>query len=406
MDTQRQERYAELIVKKGANVQRGQKVVVRADIESADFVRLVVKAAYDAGASQVVMSWSDEAVTKMTYLRADDDVFKSVEPWRVQFFKDYDDAGACYINIISDDPDLLSGVDSERIKNTAKAVGDALTEHRRLIMGDHVRWTIAGVPSKAWARKVFPNLSDEDASLALWEKIMASARANGDAIAAWDEHDGVFKAKIDFLNNSKFASLHFKNSLGTDLTLDLPARHYWKGGSSPATDGVFFFPNIPTEEVFTLPHSHTANGKVVASMPLTYNGVTIENFELTFADGKVVSHKAEKNEATLTNILELDEGARRLGEVALVPHLSPISQMNILFNNTLYDENASCHFALGKAYPMVEGYDKLSKEEADKCGINDSITHVDFMFGTADLQITGTTADGKEVPVFVNGNWA
>ena len=406
MDMLRQERYAELIVKKGANVQRGQKVVVRADIGSATFVRIVVKAAYNAGAAQVIVNWIDEAVTKMTYLRADGEVFKSLEPWRVQFFKDYDDARACYIHIISDDPDLLADVDSERIKDTAKASGIALAEHRKNIMGNHVRWTIAGVPSVAWAKKVFPSLSDDEAVEALWEKIMLSSRMNGDALAAWDEHDAIFKEKVDFLNKSNFASLRFRNSLGTDITLELPVGHYWKGGSAPAKDGVTFFPNIPTEEVFTLPNCFSVNGKVVASMPLVYNGVTIENFELTFIDGRVVSHKAEKNEETLTSILDLDEGARRLGEVALVPHASPISQMNLLFNSTLYDENASCHFALGKAYPMIEGYDNLPQDDAEKRGVNESITHVDFMFGTADMQIMGMTADGKEVPVFVNGNWA
>ncbi|MCL2674209.1 MAG: aminopeptidase [Defluviitaleaceae bacterium] len=406
MDIKMQEKYAELIVKKGVNVQKGQKVVLRADIETAEFARLVMKAAYDAGAGQVVMNWYDEAATRMTYLMADGEVFKSLEPWRIQFFKDYDDAGACYITIISDDPDLLAGVEPERIKNFAMANGNALGDHRKAIMGDHVRWTLAGVPSKAWAKKVFPNLSEADAVEALWEKIMASARMCEAPIAAWDEHDSVFKKKQQFLNEANFKSLHFKNSLGTDLTLELPKGHYWKGGSAKAQDGVDFFPNIPTEEVFTLPNCHTVNGRVVASMPLTYNGVTIENFELTFKDGKVVSYKAEKNEDALASILSLDEGAKMLGEVALVPYSSPISQMNILFNSTLYDENASCHFALGKAYPMVEGYEKMSKEDADKFGVNESITHVDFMFGTADLQITGVTADGKQVTVFINGNWA
>ena len=406
MDINRQEQYADLIVRKGANVQPGQRVVVRADIGSAEFVRMVVRAAYDAGAAHVVMNWADEVVTRMAYTRADAEVFKRVEPWRVQFFKDYDDAGACYINIISDDPDLLAGVEPQRIKDAAKATGEALSEHRKIIMGNHVRWTIAGVPSVAWAKRVFPNLSDAKAVEALWEKILASSRMSEDALAAWDAHDEVFRKKVDFLNKSNFISLHFRNSLGTDLTLELPAGHYWKGGSSPAADGVPFFPNIPTEEVFTLPNSHTAKGRVVASMPLTYNGVTIEGFELTFEAGKVVSYKAEKNEAALASILELDEGAKKLGEVALVPFASPISQMGILFNSTLYDENASCHFALGKAYPMIEGYEQLEKDEADRRGVNDSITHVDFMFGTADLQITGTTQDGKTVPVFADGNWA
>ncbi|MCL2617985.1 MAG: aminopeptidase [Defluviitaleaceae bacterium] len=406
MDIKRQESYAELIVKKGVNVQEGQKVVIRADIGSAPFVRIVAKAAYDAGASQVIMNWADEVITRMNYLRADAEVFKSIEPWRVQFFKDYDDAGACFINIISDDPDLLAGVEPERIKNAAKATGIGLAEHRRLTMGNHVRWTIAGVPSPAWAAKVFPNLPEAGAVEALWEKIIESSRVHQDALATWEAHDKVFKEKVEFLNKAAFKQLSFKNSLGTDITMELPQGHFWKGGSAPDTKGVDFFPNIPTEEVFTLPNCHTANGRVVASMPLTYNGVTIENFELTFKDGKVVAYKAEKNEAALASILELDEGAGMLGEIALVPYKSPISEMKLLFNCTLYDENASCHFALGKAYPMIHGYEDLPKDEALKRGVNESITHVDFMFGTADMEITGITAEGKEVVVFAGGNWA
>ncbi|MCL2853395.1 MAG: aminopeptidase [Defluviitaleaceae bacterium] len=400
-------RYAELIVRKGVNVQAGQRVVVFADIEAADFARLVTEAAYDAGAAHVYVNWSDEAASRTTYLMADPEEFKLVEPWRVEFYKYYDDINACYIFLDSDDPDLLSDVEPERIYDSSKSSGVAFYDHNNAISCNHVRWTLAGVPSGAWASKLFPDIPEEEAVELLWEKILDSSRVYGDPLAAWDDHDKMFKEKIRFLNGAKFSELRFTNSLGTDIRIGLPQGHFWDGGSNRAKDGVWFFPNIPTEEVFTLPDCRTVNGRVVASMPLTHNCVTIENFELIFEGGKVVSYKAEKNEAALGNILNLDEGARMLGEVALVPHDSPISRMKLLFKNSLYDENASCHFALGKAYPMIGSYDRsLSKEEADGLGVNDSITHVDFMFGTADLRVTGTTSDGKEVTVFVNGNWA
>lgn len=401
-----QQKYAELVVCAGVNVQKGQEVVILADVQSAEFVRLLVQKAYDVGAANVFVNWGDEAITKMTYLHADDEQFRTVKPWRVQFYKDYDELNACYINVISPDPDLLASVKPERIKDAMMAAGKALTEHREMTMGNHVRWTIAGVPSVAWATKLFPGLQEEAAVDALWEKIIEASRVDSAPLEAWKKHDDEFKKRVDFLNEASFRSLHFKNSLGTDLHMELPKGHYWKGGSAPAKDGVDFFPNIPTEEVFSLPNCHTVNGRVVASMPLTYQGVTIEGFELSFKDGLVVGFKAEKNEETLANIMSLDEGAKRVGEVALVPHTSPISKMNMLFNNTLFDENASCHLALGKAYPMVHGYEEMSSEEAAKLGINDSLTHVDFMFGTEDLSITGTTQDGVQVPVFINGVWA
>ena len=406
MDTLRLRRYAELIVRKGVNLQAGQRLVITADIEAAAFARLAAEAAYDAGAAHVYVNWSDEAVSKMTYTLADHETFKRVDPWRVEFYRYYDEINACYIFIRSDDPDLLADVEPERIKDSSKSTGTAFYDHDKALSANHIRWTYVNVPSKAWAKKLFPDIPEEEALLALWDKVLEASRVDDNPLAAWEAHDKMFKEKLKFLNNTGFRALRFTNSLGTDIRLELPEGHYWEGGSNRAKDRLAFFPNIPTEEVYTLPDCRSVNGRVVASMPLTYNGVTIENFELTFAEGKVVSYKAEKNEATLAGILELDDGARMLGEVALVPHNSPISRMKMLFYSSLFDENASCHFALGDAYPMIKDFVKLSKEEAAGLGVNNSITHVDFMFGTADLQITGTTGDGKEVPVFVNGNWA
>ncbi|MCL2617986.1 MAG: aminopeptidase [Defluviitaleaceae bacterium] len=398
--------YAELIVRKGVNVQSGQRVVITADTETAAFVRLLADAAYNAGAAHVHVHWADEAVSKMMYLRADHEALRRVDPWRVEYYRYYDGINACYIFIDSDDPELLSEVEPERIKDASKSTGTAFKAHDEMISANRVRWTVAGVPSRAWAAKVFPDLAEEEAVGALWAKILGASRVDVDPVAAWQEHDRMFKERLNFLNGSAFAALRFTNALGTDLRLELPRGHYWEGGSNTAADGKHFFPNIPTEEVYTLPHCRSAKGRVVASMPLTYNGVTIEDFELAFEAGRVVSHKAGRNAKVLEGILELDEGARMLGEVALVPHLSPISRMNTRFHSTLFDENASCHLALGKAYPMIHGYDGLSPEQAEACGINDSITHVDFMFGTADLCATGFTADGREVPIFINGNWA
>ena len=406
MDTGRLRSYAELIVKKGVNVQTGQRVVVTADIKTAAFARIVAEAAYDAGAAHVYVNWSDEATSKMTYMLADHETFKYIDPWRVEFYRYYDDINACYIFIGSDDPDLLADVEPERIKEASKSTGVAFYDHDKAISANHIRWTYVNAPSGAWARKLFPDISEEKAVDMLWEKVLEASRVGDNPLAEWDAHDKTFKEKLNFLNSAGLKALHFTNSLGTDIRLELPNGHYWEGGSNRAKDGLAFFPNIPTEEVYTLPDCHSVNGRVVASMPLTYSGVTIENFELTFVDGKVVAHRAEKNGATLAGILELDEGARMLGEVALVPHDSPISRMKMLFYSSLFDENASCHLALGNAYPMIKDFDKLSEKDVTRLGVNDSITHIDFMFGTADLQITGTTADGKKVPVFVNGNWA
>jgi len=399
-------RYAELIVRKGANVQPGQRVVVSADIEIAYFARKVAESAYDAGAAHVYINWTDEATSRMAYLRATHEVLSSVDPWRVEYYKYYDAINACYIFLESDDPELLSDVDPERIKDASKATGTAFAEHDTNISGNHVRWTIAGVPSRAWAARIYPDLSEGRGVALLWKRILEVCRVDEDPLAAWETHDKTLKEKLEFLNTSEFTELHFKNSLGTDICVKLPSGHYWDGGSNIAKDGVPFFPNIPTEEVYTIPDSRSPHGRVVASMPLTYNGVTVEDFAFSFIKGDVFSYTASRNGETLLNLVRLDKGAKRLGEVALVPCTSPIARMKKVFKNSLFDENASCHFALGKAYPMIHGYDNLSEEELDELGVNDSITHIDFMFGTPDLHVTGTTASGREVPIFINGTWA
>jgi len=398
-------KYAELLVRAGGNVQKGQPVIITSDVTDAAFARMIQEAAYDAGACEVVIDWMDDLSTRTRYLRAADDIFDVYPDWRVERFKFYDDRGAVYLHILSDDPDLLKGVDPERIRRFTKVSRSKTKSHSDRTISNELRWSLVAVPSPKWALKVFPNLSEEEAIAELWKAILKGARADGaDPIAAWEEHRKTFEARKKYLNDKQFKTLRFKNSLGTDLTLDMPKNQVWHGGGVLDKKGVQFFPNIPTEELFSAPHRDTVNGKVVASMPLSYNGNLIEEFSITFKDGRAVEYSAKANEAILKDIIEMDDGSHYLGEVAIVANSSPISQLGILFYNTLFDENASCHFALGRAYPSsVEGGDHLSKEELAKAGVNDSLMHVDFMFGTSDMQIVGVSGDGAETVIMEAG---
>jgi aminopeptidase len=399
--------YAELLVRAGGNVQKGQLVVVGCAVDNAHFGRMVQAAAYKAGASEVRMDWNDDQCTRATYLHADAKIFDVYEDWRVAKFKEQDDRGAVYLRILSTDPDYLAGVDPDRIKRLNKVAGEALKDHRALTMSSKLRWSIVALPSPVWAKKVFPDKSEAEAMELLWERIIKGARADGEnPIGDWETHRNNFVNRVNYLNEQKFTSLRITTGLGTDLTLGLAKNHIWEGGGDTDKDGIPFFPNIPTEEIFTMPDRLIAEGRVVASMPLSHNGNLIEGFEMTFKDGKVVSYKADKNQDTLKNIIEMDEGASRLGEVAIVANSSPIGQMNTLFYNTLFDENASAHLALGKAYPknIVNG-SKLSDKELVAAGANDSLVHVDFMFGTSDMCITGIYEDGREVMFFENGEY-
>jgi len=407
MDEARLKKYADLLVRAGGNVQKGQLVVISCTVDNAYFGRMVQSAAYDAGASEVRMDWSDDVSVRARFLRAADETFDTFPQWRVDKLKEQDDRGAVYLHINSSDPDLLAGVDSDRLRRWSKVSRTATKAHSDLTMKNVLRWSIVAIPSPAWAKKVFPGVKTEEAIDRLWVYLLKGARADGeDPIADWDKHKNNFTKRAEYLNKQNFAALRITTGLGTDLTLGLAKNHIWVGGEDIGKDGVPFFPNLPTEEIFTMPDRNKADGRVVASMPLSYQGNLIENFEFTFKDGKVIDFKAEKNQDVLKNMLGMDEGATRLGEVAIVANSSPIGQMNTLFYNTLFDENASAHLALGKAYPnnMKDG-DNLSTEELVAAGGNDSLIHVDFMFGTADMRIIGIGHDGKETVFYDKGEY-
>lgn len=400
--------YAELLVKTGINVQKNQTLVITADIETADFVRKVAKIAYDTGAKNVVVRWQDDQMSRMKFLHAADEVFDQYEDYMESFLNHYVDEGAGFLTIKGTDPELYKGTDPNRMTRFLKAASPKLKYYRSNVMANKNTWCVATVPTPAWAKKVFPGVNEEVAMESLWEAIFKSVRADqDDPVKAWEDHQKNLDEKNKFLTENNFKYLKYKNSLGTDVTVELPEGHVWAGGGDLKDDKYIFFANMPTEEIFTLPHRDGVNGKIVSSIPLNYNGNLVDQFSFTFKDGVVVDYDAEVGYETLKGMLESDEGAKRLGEVALVPYDSPISNQKILFFNTLYDENASCHFALGKAYPTsLKGGENMSDEELLEKGVNDSLIHVDFMVGTEDLEIIGVRHDGQEVPVFKNGNFA
>jgi aminopeptidase len=408
MDSKLLEKYARLLVKTGVNIQNNQTLVIFSPIECAPFTRMIAEVAYKEGARDVVVSWRDELLTKTRYLLGPEEIFDEYPEWQKEFYISHARMGAAFISISASDPELMKYVNPDRMVKVQKASGAAIKEYRERLMANKNVWCVASIPTKAWAKKVFPDVSEEVAVEKLWSAIFDAVRVNsGDPVAAWDEHKEALKTSLSFMNSKNFKYLSLKNPAGTDLKIELPENHLWLGGSDFSPEGVEFIANMPTEEIFTLPKKTGVNGTVVSSMPLNFNGNLIDNFSLTFKDGRIVDFTAENGYEFLKNLIETDEGSHYLGEVALVPYNSPISNTGILFYNTLFDENASCHLAIGKAYPVcIKNSEDRTKEELDALGVNDSISHVDFMFGTADLQIIGITSDGKEIPVFKNGNFA
>lgn len=399
--------YAELVVRSGVNMQKGQRLVITCPVECADFARLCASAAYDTGCREVVMRWRDDELSRMKYLRADDDIFDTVDPWEVSFCDLLSEEGAGFLTIHSEDPESMKGVDPDRIRRAQISSGKALEQYRRRMMNSECPWCVCSVPSAAWAAAVFPQLSAEEAEERLWQEILAACRVDGgDAIKNWKEHSAEIMKHVEVMNSYRFKTLKYRNSAGTDVTVELPEGHFWGGGDEKCGAGFMISPNIPTEEVFTLPKKDGVNGRLVATKPLSHNGTIIDGFSFIVKDGKIVEVHAEKGEEVLKDAISVDEGASYFGEVALVPYDSPISKSGVLFLNTLFDENASCHFAFGEAYPCIEGAENMSEDELKERGVNFSITHVDFMVGSEDLEITGITHDGREVPVFVNGNFA
>lgn len=399
--------YAELAVRVGVNIQPNQLLFISASIESAEFVRLVVSQAYEAGARQVFVDWADDAVSRIRFEKAPEESFSEFPEWKKIEREQLAEKGAAFMSIISQDPDLLKGIDPSRIAAAQKASSQALYRFRQQMQADKFSWTVIAAPSKAWASKVFPDLPEDEQVNALWNAILKSVRADqADPVQAWIDHNDNLHKKVDYLNDKKYKKLHY-TAPGTDLTIELPPKHLWCGAGSVNVKGHEFMANMPTEEVFTAPLKTGVNGFISSTKPLSYGGNIIDRFKLTFKDGRIEEATAEQGEEILQQLLNTDEGAKHLGEVALVPHASPISESNILFYNTLFDENASNHLAIGSAYAFcLEGGKEMNQEELEQHGLNQSLTHVDFMVGSEQMDIDGILPDGTKEPIFRNGNWA
>lgn len=401
------EKYAELAVKVGVNIQQGQTLVVNTTLEGADLVRIIVKKAYESGARNVIVNWNDDIVGRTKYELAPDEVFNEYPEWRAKETIELAENGAAYLSVISSSPDLLKSVKPERIANFQKASGTALKKWRQYMQSDKVSWSIVAVPSKAWADKVFSDEAEEKRIDKLWEAIFKAVRVDvTDPVEAWKKHDDTLHEKVNYLNEKHYQKLHY-TAPGTDLTIELPDKHLWVGAGKINEKGHEFMANMPTEEVFTVPLKTGVNGTVSSTKPLSYGGNIIDNFSVTFKDGRIIEVKAEEGEEILKQLVETDEGSHYLGEVALVPFNSPISQSNVLFFNTLFDENASNHLAIGSSYAFcIEGGKTMSPEELAENGLNESLAHVDFMIGSDKMNIEGIKQDGTSEPVFRNGDWA
>lgn len=403
---ERLDKYAELAVKNGINLQEGQTLVVNAPISAIDFVRRISKKAYEVGAKRVHVRWTDDELTHIFYEQAPENAFHDYPQWDADALETLANEGAGFLTIKIPNGDLLTDIDPERVSAYNKATATAQKPFKKAQMNDQMSWCIISVPSETWAKKIFPDLDVEEAVNKLWETIFKMTRSDQeDPVAAWELHKQNLEEKSSYLNAKKYKRLHYK-APGTDLTIEFHPNHLWCQAASPNEEGVTFIANIPTEEVYTLPLKTGVNGTVTSTMPLNYNSTLIEELSLTFKEGRIVDFSAKSGYETLKRLIETDDGSHYLGEVALVPNNSPISQSGLIFYNTLYDENASCHLAIGKAYPTtLEDGAKMSEDELIACGVNDSLNHVDFMIGSAQMNIDGEPEDGKLEPVMRNGLW-
>ena len=399
--------YAELIVKVGLNVQAGQKVVIRAGLNTAPLVREVAAVAYQLGSPLVTILWSDEKVSQVRHEFAPRDSFDQAPTWMYEGVAQEIKDGAAYLQVFGLDPELLKGFDPSVVATTRQTVAKNYRPIGELQGESVTQWSLVCPPTPDWAKRVFPELDVDAALEKLWRNVFTLCRLdNDDPVAVWKQHMADLKKRREALTAKAYTALQFR-APGTNLRVGLPQGHIWMGGGSVASNEVGYAANIPTEEVFTLPHKDQTEGTVASTKPLSYYGSMIENFSLTFKNGKVVDVSAEKGEDVLRDMVSTDEGAGFLGEVAIVPHKSPISQSNIVFLNTLYDENASCHLALGRAYKFnLEGGPEMSNDEFSAAGGNSSNIHVDFMFGSGELDVDGITADGSVEPVLRGGEWA
>lgn len=401
-------KYASLAVNIGVNIQKDNILVISSPIETAEFARLITEEAYKSGAKDVIVHYGDQKLTKIKLENSSLETISNIPEWQAESYNYYARQEACFISISASDPDGLKGVPVEKIGASQKARTSALKEYFDNSMSNKCRWCVLSVPTLSWAKKVFPKVSDDEAMESLWDVIFKTVRVDTENLVnAWEKHNAYLEEKIKFMNNNNFKSVHLKSANGTDLNIELPEGHIWAGGSERDVNGIPFNANMPTEEVFTLPKKTGVNGIVYSSKPLSYGGNLIDNFSITFKDGKAIDFTAETGYDVLKQMLESDEGAKYLGEVAFVPYNSPISNSKLIFFNTLFDENAACHLAFGRAYEScVKDADKYSEEELEKIGVNNSVIHVDFMIGTSDLEITGINKNGEAIQIFSNGNWA
>ncbi len=400
-------KYARLIARVGANIQKGQPVRIYINADQYEFATILTDECYKAGASKVDVDFSWQPITKLDYRHQSIKELSKVPAWQEERLKEMTEKLPCRIHIISDDPDGLKGVNHTKMQKAQIARYKITKPYRDAIENKH-QWIIAAVPSYAWAKKIFPELSKNAAYEKLWQEILAACRVteDNDPVEEWKKHNENFIDRCKWLNEKKFDYVEYHSSNGTDFKCSLIPEGMWCGGSEYTKQGVEFNPNMPTEEIFTSPMAGKCEGTLVSTKPLSYDGQLIENFSFTFKDGRVVSHTAEKGDELLEKMINMDDGAKMLGELALIPCNSPINNTGILFYETLFDENASCHVALGMGFnDCIEGFLDKSYDECRALGVNDSSIHVDFMIGAPDMKITGYK-DGVATPIFIDGEWA
>ncbi len=398
--------YARLIAEAGANVQKGQEVFITAGLDQPDFVAMVVDACYKRGASRVEVEWYHQPLEKLHVRHQSLKCLSELTDYQEARWKHWVEKLPCRIFLDSDDPDGLKGINQKKLTLARQRKLPLIKGYRDQMENKH-QWCIAAVPGAAWAKKLFPDLSRHQAVEKLWAAILAASRVDGDPVAAWAAHNRSLAEHCAQLNALGIDKLHYTASNGTDLTVGMIPEAVFKGGGDTTLSGVFFNPNIPTEECFISPMRGAAEGVVYASKPLSCNGQLIDRFWIRFHEGKAVEWHADVNNEALTHIITMDEGSAYLGECALVPYDSPIQNSGLLFYNTLFDENAACHLALGMGFAdTIRGFENMTLDECRALGVNDSMIHVDFMIGTADLAIDALTRDGRTMPVFRNGNWA
>lgn len=400
-------KYAELIARTGIHLEKGEDVIIMAELDQPKFVEYLVEACYKAGARKVTMEFTHQPLQKLHVRYRSVKTLQTVEDWEIARFEHYIKTLPCRIYLLSEDPDGLNGLDHEKEAKGMQGRFKVIKPLRDKLE-DKYKWCIAAVPGKKWAKKMFPDLSPAAAVEKLWEAILYTARADGEnPMADWDAHNRDLAARCSYLNGLGIRTLHYESKNGTDFTVGMNPDGMFCGGGDYTVDGKFFDANIPTEEVFVSPMRGQAEGIVYSTKPLSYNGQLIENFSIRFENGKAVEVKAEKNEELLRTIISMDEGAAYLGEVALVPFSSPINKLGYMFYNTLFDENAVCHLALGRGFNnTLRGFENLTVEECKARGVNDSMIHEDFMIGAADLSIVAACADGRTVQIFKDGEWA